>query len=270
MLITPLTALAPQRVPPGTANDLDPINVFQHHVLHVPIHAREIRIINGAAVDHHQHLVPEGPVEAARTDGPGVRVRLCNVQPRRHPQGVGNVCNAAAADHLIGNHEHGGRGMSHRALFLGDRSHGEVHQCASRGRTDRRLGELLDVEIEDVFGIAPLLCRPERPPEPASRFAQPETRPLSQQTGCRQELRLRAIDGPMVPPGATSWSLCLPARETICPSLAAPGRPLPSPPNRLGKTLRLPTNKKVAPPLKSLGSHQTTLPTKSVYGEFSA
>jgi hypothetical protein len=40
MLMTPLTAFAPQSVAPGPANDLDAINVFQRHVLHIPENSR--------------------------------------------------------------------------------------------------------------------------------------------------------------------------------------------------------------------------------------
>jgi hypothetical protein len=68
MLMTPLTAFAPHMRGARTADDFDAVDVFQHHVLHVPVHAGEQRRIDGAAVDQHQQLVLEGAAEAARRD----------------------------------------------------------------------------------------------------------------------------------------------------------------------------------------------------------
>src|SRR5437773_4998124 len=60
---------APQRGP-GSADDLDPVDVLKGDLLHIPEHTGEQRRVDGASIDQHQELVGGGAVEAARADGP--------------------------------------------------------------------------------------------------------------------------------------------------------------------------------------------------------
>src|SRR6266568_3791303 len=60
---------APQRGP-GSADDLDPVDVLKGDLLHIPEHTGEQRGVDGATIDEHQQLVGGGAVEAARADGP--------------------------------------------------------------------------------------------------------------------------------------------------------------------------------------------------------
>jgi len=132
----------------GASHHLDPLDVLQQHVLHVPIHARKIRIVNRPSVDQHQQLVAKGGVESSGGNRPGVRVDLRHVQPGRHAQGLGNAGGAAAADHLRRDDEHGRRRPAHRAFLLGDRSDRNVH----RRHDHRRSGKLLDVQPQNGAG----------------------------------------------------------------------------------------------------------------------
>ena len=49
----------------GTADDFNPINIFQKQILHVPINAGEGRRINASSIDQHQEFVGESIIETA-------------------------------------------------------------------------------------------------------------------------------------------------------------------------------------------------------------
>lgn len=73
----------------GAADDLDPFDILQHEVLGVPVHAREEWTVDAAAVDHHQQLVRECVVEAARRDRIIARIHppTCRLGARRSTSG---------------------------------------------------------------------------------------------------------------------------------------------------------------------------------------
>ena len=108
---------------PRTADHLDPLDVLQHDVLNVPKDAAEQRGIHTATVHLDQQLVGESRVVAANADGPLVRVDARHLDAGGHAEHFRNAPGTAAADHLVGDHEHGGRGTAHRADLPGDRGH---------------------------------------------------------------------------------------------------------------------------------------------------
>jgi len=82
MLMTPLTALAPQIVPPGPRDDLDAVDVVEQDVLDVPVDALEELVVGAAAVDEEQDVFGEGAVEAADAYRPDVAFELGDIEPR--------------------------------------------------------------------------------------------------------------------------------------------------------------------------------------------
>ena len=66
---------APQRGP-GSADDFNPVDVPEGHILHVPEDAGVERRVHGAAIDEHQHLIGSRAVEPPGTDRPLTRVHL--------------------------------------------------------------------------------------------------------------------------------------------------------------------------------------------------
>src|SRR5450631_2980740 len=73
-LMTPFTALAPHTVPPGPRITSITFDILQYHVLRIPIHSREERVIHRSAIDQNQHLVGVQVGEAPDADRPGVGV----------------------------------------------------------------------------------------------------------------------------------------------------------------------------------------------------
>ncbi len=76
----------PQRCP-GSADDLDPVDIGEQKVLHIPKHARKQRCIQGPSIDEDEQLVGASAVEPAGADGPLTRIELRNLQIRGEPQG---------------------------------------------------------------------------------------------------------------------------------------------------------------------------------------
>src|SRR3977135_1389832 len=66
--------IGPPQCRPRTTDDFNAIHIFQHDVLHVPIHSREQGGVDAPAVDENQQLVVETAIEASRADGPLVLV----------------------------------------------------------------------------------------------------------------------------------------------------------------------------------------------------
>ena len=108
---------------PRTADHLDPFDILQDDVLNVPKDAAEQRGIHTATVHLDEQLVGESRVEAANADGPLVRVDARHLDAGGHAEHFRKAPGTAAADHLVGDHEHGGRGPAHRADLPGDRGH---------------------------------------------------------------------------------------------------------------------------------------------------
>ncbi len=141
---------APQG-PARAADHLDPLHVFQEHVLHVPIDAGEDRVVDGAAIDEHQKLVRVTAVEAPGGDRPRVGVDVGYLQARRHSQHLGDRRCPAAANHLLRDHKYGCRRMSQRTLLPGHGGHGSIHRQRRRGHDHGRPGELVDVQVQQLL-----------------------------------------------------------------------------------------------------------------------
>src|SRR5213079_3797576 len=69
----------PQRGP-GTADDLDPVNVLKWDLLHIPEHPGEEGGVDGTSIDQHQERIGGGAIEAARADRPLAGVDLRDLQ----------------------------------------------------------------------------------------------------------------------------------------------------------------------------------------------
>jgi hypothetical protein len=119
----------------GTADHLDALDVFQHHVRLVPEHAREQRRIHRTPVDHHQQLVGRavaGAVHAARGDVIAGIAGARHLQVGRQAQGFGQAAAAGAADVVRGDHEHRGRRILQALGALGYRSDFDIREFFDR------------------------------------------------------------------------------------------------------------------------------------------
>ena len=74
-----------------TTNYFDSRNVFQRHVLRVPVNATEKRRVNRSTIDKHKQFVRELKIESSRTDSPSVAIDLRHIQARHHAKQVGDV-----------------------------------------------------------------------------------------------------------------------------------------------------------------------------------
>ena len=86
-----------------SADDFDPVNIFQERILHVPEHAGKQRGIYDAAINHHQQLVRQCIVEAAGGNGPGARISLGHLEIRCQSQRFRDTRSARAPDIFTGN-----------------------------------------------------------------------------------------------------------------------------------------------------------------------
>src|SRR5207244_2719801 len=103
---------APERTA-GPADDLDALDVLEHHVLGVPEHAGIQRRIDGSPIDQYQQLVRTGAgaVKSTRADGVPARIDLCDLQIRSKSQGV-RESPRARSSYIVGrDDEHGGRSV---------------------------------------------------------------------------------------------------------------------------------------------------------------
>ena len=98
----PVDRVGPPLRGPRSADDFNPIDVFQERILRVPKHSRVQRRIDRAPVDQHQHFVGQRVVESARTDGPLARVHPGHLQVRGQAQGLGDAGRARATNVLFG------------------------------------------------------------------------------------------------------------------------------------------------------------------------
>src|SRR6202162_1530270 len=115
------------------ANHLNAVDVFQWHMLLVPIDARAKRGIDAAAVDQDQHFISVAVREAANADRPNVGIDLCNVDPRDHAQQGGNVSGAGAPNVFLRDHENCGSCLGQFLLLLGYRRNLDIHEIFQAG-----------------------------------------------------------------------------------------------------------------------------------------
>ena len=67
---------------------LDPIDVFQRHILHVPVHPREQRRVDVSSVDQNQNGLGEVVLQPANTDRPGRGTQPPHLHPGSQPQRI--------------------------------------------------------------------------------------------------------------------------------------------------------------------------------------
>ena len=133
---------------PGAADHLDPINVFEEHVLDFPKNAAKERVIDDPSVDHHQQIVGEPSGESPNGHGPLVGIDLRHFHAGHHAQHFRNGAGSGAADHFVGDNEDCRRGMAHGAGLPRYGRDGGV-QRLRRWRPPRGPGK-----------AGPRLCRP--------------------------------------------------------------------------------------------------------------
>jgi hypothetical protein len=103
-----------------TADHFDAIHVINEDLLDIPIDSGEQRRINRASVNHHQQLVGELGIEAARGHRPVAGINRRHLHSGDQPQRVGDRGNAGTQDIVIAQHKDGGCGVVEVFLFLGD------------------------------------------------------------------------------------------------------------------------------------------------------
>ncbi len=131
------------RAPEGRArpaDHLDPLDVLERVIEHVPEGAAEQRAVLDATVDHDEQLVRGGCVEAARRHGPGSIVEARDLDAVGERERVRNRGDAGAADVVVGDDGNGGRGTPY---WLG----------LPRRQRDVDLHELLDRHRLEVLRI---------------------------------------------------------------------------------------------------------------------
>jgi hypothetical protein len=92
----------------GPAHHFDAIDVGDDEVLRFPEDTGKHGGVNGSPVNHHQHLVGRGDIEAACADRIPGTCDLRDVQRFGQPQGLRQVHDAIAAQIVAGDHRHGG------------------------------------------------------------------------------------------------------------------------------------------------------------------
>jgi hypothetical protein len=112
----------------GSADHLDPVDIFQRHVLLIPVDAGAERAIDASSVYHRQHLVSILIGEAPNTDGPGVRIYLSDVYPWHHPQQIRNIGGARLADIFLIDDVYGGSGLGKLLFSLGNGGDLDIHE----------------------------------------------------------------------------------------------------------------------------------------------
>ena len=140
-LMTPLTALAPQTLPPGprvtSMRSMSGID----DVLRFPEHAGEDRGVDGAAVDQDEHLVGGADGEAARGDGVLRSRDLRDVEVAGEAQRLRQGHHAHAAQVFAGDHRD-------------RRGHVGEPLDAPRRRRDVGVGELFDRKLLEFVELA--------------------------------------------------------------------------------------------------------------------
>ncbi len=118
----------------GAADHLDPLDVLERQVLHVPEHAREQWRVDGATVDQHEELVRRGSVEPPRADRVAVGAGAGDLEIGREPQDFRQARGARAA-HIVGGDDE-------------DRRHGPGKRFGTPGqRRDLHVRQLLQRHV---------------------------------------------------------------------------------------------------------------------------
>jgi len=145
MLMTPLTALAPQSVALGPRTTSMRSRSASSVSCASPKHAREKRRVEATAVHHHEKFIGGGEVEAARSDGPRATIGASDAEASRPAERVGERSRSGAANVITG--EDRDRGSGGGKNFGTSGSGGDIHghqlferetfQVRRRGELDR-------------------------------------------------------------------------------------------------------------------------------------
>ena len=119
---------------PGTADDLDAIDVVDQEILGIPEDAREQRRVDRSAIDHHLHLVGAVDCQPAAVDDPGAAVEAAHVYSVGETQGFREISDAGAMQVIA-------------SQYLNGCSRGADRVGASRRRRDIDFEQLLDRQL---------------------------------------------------------------------------------------------------------------------------
>ena len=123
-----------------TADHLDPINVLEQGVLHVPVRPGEERRVNTAPIHQHQQFVGKQVVESAPADGPVMGIHTRHFQAWNQPQALGNTRHTGATQLLRS------RDGDRRRRF------GKFFRPFRNGR-DLDVHQFLKTEVHEVRGM---------------------------------------------------------------------------------------------------------------------
>ena len=111
-----------------TTDHLNPVDIVQQSVLHIPGNPTECRRVDASAIHQHQELVGPPPVETANANGPLVGVDAGHLDAGCQAQRFRNAGGAGAADIFLRDHVDGRGHLGQPLLLLRDRSHLDLHQ----------------------------------------------------------------------------------------------------------------------------------------------
>jgi hypothetical protein len=144
ILITPFTAFAPHSAAPGSSNHLDPVDILEQRILHIPVDAGKEGRVDTPPVDQHEQFVGEKIIEAAAADRPVMGIHTGDIQTRSEPQRFGNAAHSGSAELLVGNHVDGCGRIGEALASFRDGGHGDVQELfdAHFSQLTRRLRRL--------------------------------------------------------------------------------------------------------------------------------
>jgi hypothetical protein len=130
----------------GSADHLNPSDVLEEQVLHVPKNAREERGIDASRISENEKLGRVEAAEPTRAHRPGAGGDPTHVDAGRHPECFGHAGHPRSADLLSADHCHRCRGAGATFLRFGDGSHLDIRQLLQ--------GEIPKVALRDPWADA--------------------------------------------------------------------------------------------------------------------
>src|SRR5438270_12921031 len=99
-------------------NYFDPLHIFQHHVLNVPIDTGKKRSVNAPAINQHQHRPGECASKATDTDRPGIGINARHLNPGYKPQDFRNAGGSGTSNLFLSENVNCGGGLPDLFGFL--------------------------------------------------------------------------------------------------------------------------------------------------------
>lgn len=134
----PLDRVRPPDRSPRSPYHLDPIDVVQHQILHIPVHPLIQRCVHAPPVDQHQQPFRKWAVESPNPHRPLVALFLRHLHPRHQPQQIRNRLRPRPLDVLVRQHIHRRRRVPHLFRLFRDRRYLDVAQLLQRHRLQLR------------------------------------------------------------------------------------------------------------------------------------